>query len=83
MKVRDLLKEIEKCKKEYGKDFLDFDIYTEQIKDTDKKYKKKSSENNGQNWENIKDSEGWEYFMCHGYNTIFVKEKIFTINVNY
>ena len=83
MKVRDLLKEIEGCKKEYGKDFLDFDIYTEQVEGKDKKYKKKSSEKGGQDWETIKDSEGCEYFRCHGYHTIFVKEKIFTINVNY
>jgi hypothetical protein len=73
MKVRDLLKAVKAAKKQY-KDFLDFDIYTEQLKEYDKKGKRK---------EMVKDSEDWEYFPCFGYNTIFEKEKIFTINVNY
>lgn len=83
MKIRELLKEIEENRKKYGEDFLDFDIYSEQIHEYDKKRKKRIKEYGGQEWETITDSEQWEYFKCYGYNTIFPKEKIFTINVNY
>lgn len=91
MKVRDLLGAIEKAKLEYP-DFLDWDIFTEQCKEGDKKIKRKpskvvSSHGSmkilGQGWRVLGDSEGWEYFECAGYNTFFKKEKAFTINVNY
>ena len=93
MKVKDLLKEINKYKKSIGKDFLEYDVYTEQLNEKDKNFKRKWLKNrkdihchhkdNGQGWEFIKDSEDWEYFKCYGYNTVFKKQKIFTINVNF
>lgn len=78
MKVKDLLKEIEDCKKEYGEDFLDWDVYTEQINTADKKFKKTK-----QGWKWFKDSEDWEYFECAGFWTKYPKKRIFTVNVNY
>ena len=78
MKVKDLLEEIESCKREYGDDFLDWEVYTEQINEMDKKAKKSNPQ-----WKWIKDSEDWEYLECGGFWTKFPKEKIFTINVNY
>jgi len=77
MKVKDLLKEINLRKKEY-KDFLEWDIYTEQCTEGDKKYKRKK-----QKWEIIKDCEDWEYFKCEGFYTIIPERKVITINVNY
>jgi len=99
MKVKDLLKELNKCKKQYP-DFLEWDIYTEQCTEFDKEHKrklsppkKKQKELNtlkdimdagyGQGWGVLTDSEGWEYFRCVGFNTKFPKKKAFTINVNY
>jgi len=90
MKVRELLEEIKRYTDE-NPDILDYDVYTEQLTEQDKEYKRKPckegpegyNEGNGQGWEYIKDSEEWEYFKVHGYNTVFNKEKIFTINVNY
>ena len=76
MKIKDLLEELESCKSEYGDDFLEWDIYTEQIGEVDKAHKRKS-------WKWIKDSEDWEYVECAGFWTKFPEEKIFTINVNY
>ena len=80
MKVRELLKEIERCRKEYGKDFLDWDVYTEQLDEKDKKYKK---DKDGQNWQWTTDNDRWEYFKCIGYWTKMPDKKIFTINVNF
>jgi len=90
MKVRDLLKSIENYQKQFP-DFLDWDIYSEQLISGDKAFKRRKHIDNlpwydlknGQSWKTIKDSEGWEYFECCGFNTIFTKEKIFTINVNF
>ena len=79
MKVRDLLDEIKRCQKEYGKDFLEWDVYTEQLTTQDKKHKRGS----GNSWETAKDADGWEYFRCCGFWTLMPKEKIFTINVNF
>lgn len=78
MKVKDLMEELERCKKEYGDSFLDWDIYTEQMEEIQKKNK---------SWERFvsHDISGldWEYFKCHGFWTKAPKDKIFTINVNY
>ncbi len=76
MTIGDLLKAIKGGQKEYGKDFLNWEVYTEQITQRDRKHKR-------QTWEYVKDSEGWEYFRCCGYNTEFPDKKIFTVNVNY
>jgi len=38
MKVKDLLEEIERCKKEYGDDFLEWNVYTEQCDEKDKAF---------------------------------------------
>jgi hypothetical protein len=81
MKVKDLLKEIKRQQKVRGKDFLEWDVYTEQCTEEDKQYKRTE-----QKWEIIDCSDcydDWEYFYCAGFNTIMPKEKIFTINVNY
>ena len=80
MKIKDLLAEIESCKKEYGDDFLKWEVYTEQISASDKKVKVGGLQ---KGWGRVQDSEGWEYYECAGFWTKFVKEKIFTINVNY
>jgi len=77
MKIKELLEEIKECKKVYGRGFLNWDIYTEQIGSYDRKQKKASK------WEWITDSEEWEYFKCNGFFTKFPDKKIFTINVNY
>ena len=82
MKVRDLLEEIKNCKEEYGEDFLDWDIYTEQIDEGDKQHKK-THQDSVKNWGWVTNGEKWEYFECAGFWTKFPKEKIFTINVNY
>jgi len=79
MKVRDLLDEIEAQRLEYD-DFLDWDVYTEQICEMDKAFKK---DKKGQNWKWLTGGEGWEYFECVGWWTKFPDKKIFTINVNY
>ena len=80
MKVRDLLEEIDRCKEEYD-DFLEWDIYTEQIDEGDKVTKKGTGF--GGNWKRVGDSADWEYFDCAGFWTKFPLEKIFTVNVNY
>lgn len=78
MKVKDLLEEINRCKKEYGDEFLDWDVYTEQLGKNDKSQKKNSG-----TWNIVKDAEKCKYFECVGFWTIFPRKKIFTINVNY
>ena len=83
MKVRDLLEEIERERVEYGEEFLDWQVYTEQLDEFDKNRKRTRAESTGGKWGRINDSEGWEYFECAGFWTKFAKEKIFTINVNY
>jgi hypothetical protein len=77
MKVGELLKEIKRYKKDYP-DLLNYEIFTEQIDERQKKLLHKENKNFS-----IKDSEDWEYFKAFGYNTIFKDKKIFTINVNY
>lgn len=82
MKVKDLLKEIKICKKDWP-DFLEWEVYTEQLgvdKDTDmmKKF--------GNSYEKITDGENWTYVKTMepgAWCTKMPKEKIFTINVNY
>jgi len=80
MKVKDLLEEIEKCQEEYGKDFLEWDVYTEQISNKDKKNKTKGRQ---KDWKKVEDEQKWLYFECVGFWTKMPKKKIFTINVNY
>jgi len=80
VKVRDLLEEIERCKKEYGDDFLDWAVYTEQICEADKLFKTSGSQHK---WGRFTDGEDWEYFECLGFWTKSPKQRIFTINVNY
>lgn len=75
MKVKDLIKEIQYCKKKYGADFLEWDIYTEQISTIEKRDRRNNIM--------IKDGEGWEYFRCDGFNTIMPRERVFTININF
>ncbi len=77
MTVGELLEEIEKCRREYGDDFLDWEVYTEQISRVDREWKKKRK------WKNFTDSDGWEFFECAGFWTKWPEKKIFTINVNY
>ena len=80
MKVQDLLSELKRCKKEYGDDFLDWDVYTEQISKSDKLAKTKGVQ---KDWGKVADSEGWEYFECVGFCAKFPKRRIFTVNVNF
>lgn len=91
MKVKDLLKEIKEKQKTYS-DFLEWEVFTEQISESQKKsLKKEFSIREKTDLKNakpnqkltIKDSEDWEYFRCFGYNTCFTEQKIFTVNVNY
>jgi len=77
LRVKDLLEEINRCKDEYDDNFLDWDIYTEQISELDKEHKRQRG------WLSFKDSEDWEYFKCAGFWTKSPDKKIFTINVNY
>ena len=77
MKVKDLLDEINRGKKQW-KGFINWDVYIEQCTERDKKYKRTE-----QKWKIVKDSEGWEYFKCEGFFTKMPRKKIFTINVNY
>ena len=79
MKVKDLINEIEKCKEEYD-DFLEWDVYTEQISKEDRLNKSTGVQGN---WGKVTDSEGWEYFECAGFWTKLPDKKIFTININY
>jgi len=79
MKVKDLIDEIERCKKEYD-NFLEWDVYTEQINSMDKVAKTSGLQ---KNWGKLRDGEEWEYFECAGFWTKFPDKKIFTINVNY
>ncbi len=76
MKVKDLIEEIKRCEQEYD-NFLEWDVYTEQLYEIDKAYKKE-----GQGWK-WADDEDAEYFECAGFWTKFPDKKIFTINVNY
>ena len=83
MKVKDLLEAIEDSKNCYS-DFLEWDVYTEQISETDKVFKTgKGVDGFQKDWGHLTDSEGWLYVHCAGFNTLFEKEKVFTINVNY
>ena len=80
MKVRDLIGECERCRGEFGEEFLDWDVYTEQLDEKDKEAKRTGIQ---KGWGILGDSENWEYFQCHGFWTKFPKEKVFTVNVNY
>ena len=89
MKVKDLKEEIERCEREYG-DFLEWDIYTEQINELDKAVKRgertikcSNGELDQSEWGKTTEGEGWEYFECAGFWTKMPEEKIFTVNVNY
>lgn len=75
MKIKNLIEELERCKKEYP-DFLEWDIYAEQLDAEDQRYKR-----NWQDWGIEGDNKG-TYFECKGSFTKFLKKKILTINVN-
>ncbi len=77
MKVKDLLEEIKRGEKDYP-DFLEWEVYTEQLYEEDKQAKRANPQ-----WKWVKDSEDWEYIECAGFWTRFPDGKIFTINVNY
>jgi hypothetical protein len=81
MKVKDLLTEIKANQKKY-KDFLEWDVYAEQISTSCKKNLKQQEKKYNKRFV-IKDNENWEYFKCDGFNTLFNEEKIFTVNVNF
>ena len=80
MKVKDLLLEIQACKKQYGDDFLNWDVYTEQLQEDDKETKRNGVQ---KGWGVVIDGDGWEYFECVGFTTKMPVERVFTINVNY
>jgi len=83
MRVKDLLAEIKRGLTQYGDDFLNWSVYTEQLSEEDKEYKR----NGGQRgWGIITMEEGpeyWEYFECCGFWGQDEKKRVFTINVNY
>jgi hypothetical protein len=64
MKVKDLLKHIE-CFKTYCSEnelnFLEFDVYTEQLDEKQKSYKKKPSRSDFP-WYDKKNGQGWPWF---------------------
>ena len=84
MKVKHLLKEILNCQKSW-EDFLEWDVYTEQLgvnKDSDM-YK-----DFGNYYEKYTDCEDWTYVKTEddgdiAWCTKIPKEKIFTLNVNF
>jgi len=80
MKIKELLNEIRDCEKIYGEEFLEWDIYTEQINNRDRKCKTIGEQ---KDWKKVKDEDGWKYFECAGFWTKMPKKKIFTININY
>lgn len=75
-KVKDLLEEINRCLKEYGDDFLEWDVYTEQVEMHSILHAKENNEIET-------DEDDFIYVRCFGFWTKFPKKKIFTINVNY
>lgn len=75
MKVKDLFSEIAECLREYGNDFMDWNIAVENNR------KPEECPNCKDNI--LKDQEGWEYVKCHGYWTKMPKEKVLTINIHY
>ena len=77
MKVRELFDEIKRNLDDIGEDFLDYDIFTEQCTEEDKKYKR------DEKWKTFKDEDGWEYFKCVGFWTLSKINRWFSINVNY
>jgi len=81
MKIKDLLDGIERCRVEHGDNFMEWDIYTEQIDESDKATKKGNGF--GGNWKWIIDSDDWEYIECAGFWTKFADRKAFTINVTF
>jgi len=74
MNVRDLIREIYRCRLEY-KDFLDWEVAVEHHKNPKKCVNCKNNM--------LKDGEEWEYIKCHGFWTKFVKEKVFSVNIHY
>ena len=78
MKVKDLLGEINSCLGEYGDEFLEWDVFVEQLGELDREMKKENPQ-----WRWLTDDEGWEYIECAGFWGKFIKEKAFTVNVNY
>lgn len=108
MKVKDLLNNIERCRKEYP-DIDEWEVYTEQpdlmaplnnvsfetyLKETDSDENEEEYMEIQKSYNRIKqleregwcfkyDSEGWVYRDVAGENTLFTKDKIFTINNNY
>lgn len=97
MKVRELQKEIDRCKKEYGKDFLDWDVFVEWPEPSDFYYKKYDLQGDWRVIGELDDipeeeilknplryyGDDLQYIECHGFWTKMPKKKIFTINVNY
>ena len=75
MIVKDLLKEIKYNKKTYGDDFLNWDIAVEHHSHP------KQCVNCKDNI--LEDADHTQYIKCHGFNTLFTKEKVFTINIHF
>jgi hypothetical protein len=92
MKVKHLLKEIEEQRKEYGEDFLEWDIYVEQMgfwkgrgKPIDN-FKKEIS--NWKDYKPVEDGDNWLYLRAEDSGDMawcgkWPKEKILTIQVNF
>ncbi len=92
MKVKILLEELSKCRKEYGDDFLEWDIYVEQMgfyegetKPIDN-FKKRIS--NWKQYSPVEDGDGWLYLKTEDDGGFawcgkWPKDKIFTMQVNF
>jgi len=82
MKVKNLLEDIEWCKEKW-EDFLEWDVYTEQLGVDENTDMMKEFYNS---YEKYTDCEDWTYVKtCEpgAWCTKIPKKKIFTINVNY
>ncbi len=75
MKLKEILKDIKRYKKEY-KDLDDWDVYIEIIRG-------KTSELKKAGWKVIRDSEDWEFINIEGGVGLNPKEKIIVICANY
>lgn len=73
MKVGDLLDAIEHYKKDHS-DIMDWDVYVEQLPESQRSRYITCF---------LRDSEGCDYCKCFGNSTLWPRQKIITIKINY
>ena len=81
MTVKELLEDIEKGVERHGKGFLEWDIFTEQCYEEDKRYKRGEQKWNILIGHDMQDEV--EYFECAGGVGIWEEKKALCIHVNY